>query len=101
MEGMFENSRGSMDLSAWDVSKVTQMRSMFRHATGFQSLNLTGWDVRKVADMTDVFAFSYGLKNVSTWDVSSVSNMEGMFRGASQRKEKRRLRQLKEDDDDS
>ena len=42
------------DISKWDVSRVTDMRCMFRSATSFNG-------------------------DLSQWDVSAVQNMYGMF----------------------
>ena len=38
------------DISAWDVSNVTDMCQMFDGATAFNS-DLSGWDVSNVTDM--------------------------------------------------
>ncbi|GMI00894.1 hypothetical protein TrLO_g12159 [Triparma laevis f. longispina] len=38
------------DLCGWDVSKVTNMKSMFEHAMSFTS-DLSGWDVGQVRTM--------------------------------------------------
>ena len=44
------------DISAWDVSSVTNMRGMFNAAASFNG-------------------------DISSWDVSSVTDMSGMFGG--------------------
>ncbi|GFR80595.1 gliding-associated ABC transporter substrate-binding protein GldG [Elysia marginata] len=80
------------DLSAWDVSNVTNMMAMFSrsHFNG----NISKWNVSKVTYMSerqkkekeirDINRGKYtylGLFNgdLSGWDVSNVKNMEGMF----------------------
>ena len=69
------------DLSAWNVSTVTKMKSMFSKAAAFDG-DVSTWDVSKVTDMSYMFASSAFDGNVSTWDVSSVTNMERMFNAA-------------------
>ena len=86
MEGMFENSAGNMELSEWDVSKVGQVRGMFRHATGFRSLNVSKWNVRAITDMEEMFAFSYGVKNLTEWDVSHVIESESLTKSYLQQR---------------
>jgi surface protein len=58
MKGMFANSifkelKG--DISKWDVSKVTDMSSMFE----FSNFNgdISAWDVSKVTDMKFIFKY--------------------------------------------
>ena len=41
------------DLSAWDTSSATTMRSMFNEATSFTG-GLTNWKVDKVIDFTEM-----------------------------------------------
>ena len=41
------------DLSAWDTSNVTTMRTMFRRSDFNQPLN--DWDVSNVTDMYEMF----------------------------------------------
>merc|ERR1712032_1488719 len=43
-----------MGLSKWDVSAVTNMASMFAHASAFNQ-DLSKWDVSAVIDMSDMF----------------------------------------------
>ena len=63
----------------WDVSKVTNMNSMFQDCYKFNA-DLSNWDVSSVGDMRDMF-FSCKVFNsdLSNWDVSGVKNMAGMF----------------------
>ena len=65
MKGMFslENDGSGMnyvkklDLSGWDVSKVTDMSNMFSSFFDdvHPELDLSGWDMSKVTDTTDMF----------------------------------------------
>merc|ERR1711903_159723 len=43
------------DISGWDVSEVTDMRSLFSTAHNFNQ-DLSGWDVSAVTDMACMFA---------------------------------------------
>ena len=66
-------------LEDWDISKVTNMRGMFRDCRKFNS-DLSKWDVSNVENMREMFwdcqTFNSDLSN---WNVSSVENMECMF----------------------
>ena len=66
-----------------DLTKVTDMRFMFRGCSTFNQ-PLEKWDVSKVTDMEEMFygcsAFNQPLEK---WDVSKVTRMRGMFEGCS------------------
>lgn len=69
-------------LSSWDTSNVTNMRSMFNHAFGFNQ-DISGWDVSSVTDMGSMFEEARGFnQDISGWDVSSVTSASFMFNGA-------------------
>jgi surface protein len=96
------------DISGWDVSSATSMRSMFNQATSFNQ-SIGNWDVSKVADMSNMFysagsfnqllgdwevssvrdmsyTFSYATsfnQSFADWDVSSETDMRGIFTGAN------------------
>ncbi|MGI9256407.1 MAG: fibronectin type III domain-containing protein, partial [Salinispira sp.] len=57
MENMFKETSFNGDISGWDVSSVTTMRSMFRTTTVFNG-DISGWDVSLVRDMTSMFQTS-------------------------------------------
>ena len=70
------------DLSGWDVSNVTNMRSMFKDASSFNQ-DVSGWDVSNVTNMSYMFKGALNFnQDVSGWDVSNVTNMYSMFKGA-------------------
>lgn len=74
------------DLSHIDVESGLglNLRSMFENATGLNAANLKYWDVSKVTNMRNMFkrTFSFN-QDISTWDVSKVTNMIEMFHLAS------------------
>ena len=83
MRTMFASSGYTGDLSSWNVSSVTDMQSMFSRASSFDS-DLSGWDVSAVTNMNSMF-FDASLfdSDLSDWDVSSVATMQSMFIYAS------------------
>ncbi len=71
------------DLSAWNVSSVTDMSSMFSRASSFNG-NVSAWDVSSVTDMSSMFSYASSFNgSLSAWDVSSVTDMSSMFYAAS------------------
>ena len=90
MKSLFSSYPGSYnlqdfagDISRWDVSKVTDMSSMFFYATSFNG-DISGWNVSKVADMSSMFfgATSFD-QDISGWNVSKVADMSSMFSEAT------------------
>ena len=105
---MFGNntSISNLDLSNWDTSNVTSMKSMFR-GTSLKKLNLNNWDTSNVTDMSFMFSESNNITeldlnhlntgkvkdmnnmfnnmkslttlNIENWDTSNVINMSSMF----------------------
>jgi surface protein len=83
MRYMFSsNDNFNEDISAWDVSNVTDMTSMFYYATAFNQ-PLNSWDVSSVTEFGSMFdnatAFNQPLDN---WNVSSAQYMYSMFQAA-------------------
>ena len=87
MASMFRDASGltTLDVSNWDTSNVEYMTDMFRDASGLTSLDVSKWNTSKVTYMYGVFASTTSLTNldVSDWDTSNVTNMESMFSYAS------------------
>lgn len=112
MSRMFMNaSNFNQDISDWDVSKVTDMRSMFNYAASFNnggrpldwndtsSLTTTrmmfrdaysfnqrlgSLDMSNVEIMDEMFYNATRFnQNISGWDVSGATSMRSMFSGAS------------------
>ena len=68
-------------LEDWDVSKVTNMNSMFEECSSF-NCDLSKWNVSSVEDMNEMFEGCEKFNSdLSNWDVSSVNHMGSMFCG--------------------
>ena len=66
-----------------DLSGVTSMQNMFRHAEKFDG-NLSGWDVSGVADMDGTFRGAWAFDgDLSAWDTSGSTDMQKMFQEAT------------------
>ena len=84
MESMFRGcSAFNQPLEKWDVSKVTWMDWMFYGCSSFNQ-PLEEWDVSKVTDMTGMFAGCSAFNQpLEKWNVSKVTKMYAMFYGCS------------------
>ena len=70
------------DVSHWDTSSVTSMRSLFFRGVGFSN-DLSAWDTSSVVDMGRMFANASDFNgDISTWDVSNVKYFDYMFNDA-------------------
>jgi surface protein len=91
LEAMFDRSRQFNNgcevgvatcALTWDTSNVTNMKSTFRDANGFNQ-PIGSWNTSSVTDMSEIF---YGAKAfnqpIGAWDTRNVTNMESMFRNA-------------------
>ena len=69
----------NQDISHWDVSNVTNMQYMFCWCESFNQ-DISNWEVSNVTGMRYMFlgckAFN---QDISNWDVSNVTNMDSMF----------------------
>lgn len=82
LAAMFSVSGINADISHWDVSSITNMKSMFDYAFYFNK-PLNDWDVSSVTDMSSMFRWAEVFNQpLDGWDVSSVVNMESMFEKA-------------------
>ena len=81
MTSLFGGTNFNGNISVWDVSNVTNMRSMFLNCKAFNQ-DISGWDVSNVTDMRYMF---FGCEefnqDISTWDVSGVNNISYIFNG--------------------
>ena len=75
----------SMDLSAFDTLKVTDMSDMFSNCSSLTSLDLSHFDTSNVTDMNNMFSncSSLTILDLSNFDTSNVTDMNGMFFGCS------------------
>ena len=69
-------------ISSWDVSRVTDMSSLFENAHRFNR-DLSNWDVSRVTNMSRMFNYALSFNgDLSNWHVSRVTNMSNMFNRA-------------------
>ena len=67
----------NIDISKWDVSNVTNMNEMFNSCKEF-NCDLSNWDVSKVEYMSDMFCYCRSFKcDISKWNVSNVKRWSG------------------------
>ena len=80
MFGGFKNLM-RFDTSGFDVSRVTDMSSMFKESKIPSTLDFSGWDVRRVQNMSEMFwgAEIAGTIDLTGWDVRRVTNARSMF----------------------
>ena len=71
----------SIDLSALDTSKVTNMSSMFFYCNSLTSLDVSNFDTAQVTNMTQMFSECWNLTSLdlSSFDTSKVTSMSFMF----------------------
>ena len=76
-----DSTKFDQNLTAWNVSQVTDMSYMFYGCRFNQALDK--WDVGKVTDMSYMFYMAYEFnQNLNSWHVGKVTDMYGMFYGA-------------------
>merc|ERR1712072_857250 len=72
---------GDCDVSNWDVSKVTNMRTMFSRSYKFNQ-DISNWDTSAVKDMGAMFKNALVFdQDLTKWNTNAVKNMQDMFRG--------------------
>ena len=80
-KGLFEDlDPHDIDISEWNVSKCTNMNSMFCSCENF-NCDLSNWDVSNVEDMNHMFTCCehFKGKGLENWNVENVTDMSGMF----------------------
>lgn len=81
MEAMFKRLRKPIIVENWNVANVTNMNSMFE---GSIPGDIGQWKVGKVTDMHAMFKHAKFNHDISSWDVSRVTDMSEMFVGDDQ-----------------
>lgn len=91
MKGMFAATTGTsevdvmklkkLDLSHFDVSKVTDFTAMFYRCEYLEELNITGWKTTSATTFDNLFNRCSSLKSVdvSGFDTTNVTDMNEMF----------------------
>ncbi|UWD34687.1 BspA family leucine-rich repeat surface protein [Mycoplasma cottewii] len=86
LESAFTRNRNTTisGLESWDTSNVTNMKSMFQHATKFNQALGDKFNTSKVTNMSFMFnrAYSFNSSLGINFDTSKVTNMEAMFKEA-------------------
>ena len=84
MSSLFEDEDTfNADISKWDTSNVTNMTNMFSNATTFNA-DISKWDTSNVTNMKAMFSNATSFnQNLSGWNVLNVTDFTGMFSGAT------------------
>lgn len=78
-EFFFGQTLFNQDISAWNVSNVTQMPGMFRQASAFNQ-DISSWNVGSVVNMAYMFVGADLFDQpIGNWNVSNVINFNLMF----------------------
>ena len=80
MWGMFRHAeKFNQDIGDWDVSNVERMGTLFEYTDEFNQ-DIGDWDVSNVTNMTWMFASATAFnQDISRWDVRGVTNMNNML----------------------
>ena len=76
---MFSYSSFNQPIGGWNVSKVTNMESMFESAKEFNQ-PIGNWDVKKVKNMKHMFKFAKKFnQDISNWNVTVKHKKDEIF----------------------
>lgn len=79
MEGIFANSSFNGDVSKWNVAKLINASAMFA-GTRFFNQDIGNWSVAAVTNMSAMFDSAQAFnQNIGQWKVDNVTNMSKMF----------------------
>lgn len=78
----------SLDLTGWDVSNCTNMRSAFLKCRSLASLDVSNWDVSNCTDMVDMFSdivsVPYTLQlDLRSFNLNANANISYIFNGST------------------
>ena len=79
--GFAQEQEFNGDISKWNTSQVTTMRSMFWEAAKFNQ-DIGKWDTAKVTDMHQIFRNTAFNRDIGEWNTAQVTDMSRMFRQA-------------------
>ncbi len=82
MENLFTSSLFNRDISNWNTSNVTNMKSMFYEAKDFNQ-DINSWNVSNVTNMESMFFNASSFNQPLNFNTSNVTTMEDMFSYAS------------------
>lgn len=69
-----------MDLSAVNISKITDMSELFLDSNRTMFYGIDTWDVSHVINMASMFSGAVNFNgDISMWDTSNVEDMSDMF----------------------
>lgn len=74
--------RRIIGIEKFNTSKVTTMKNMFQGHSLLESLDLSKWDISKVTDISAMFSNCTALSSIvgiSNWDLSNATNFNSMF----------------------
>ena len=71
-------------IEEWNTSEVTDMNNIFIKDQGHFNDDISAWDMSRVIDMHSMFKDATAFnQDLSGWDVSTVMNINSMFRNAT------------------
>lgn len=75
-----------LDLSNWNVKKVTTLSNIFNTCSNLTTLNLSGWDTSNCSNMSSLCTNCSSLQtiNLSGWDFSKMTSTIDLFSGCQQ-----------------